>query len=354
MYIAYIYKPDRTVLAQIHGIHSVKSSSKLSDAWSGSFIIAASNVWNNPDILQEFYLIKLYKQDPETWIEKLLIDWYIDKIQSENNTTEIYIWDMIDFLKNRYLGVAKSYSWQTLEYILSDVLSDIHSRYDNWFILDSWVTDIISDKTYSEWQDILSIFKDLSSEGYEFYIDNYIISFKENIGVDRTLSWEDYIEYNFDIDNPKSRSIEDPKTLFNSQNISNSVKVKDNYSTETKTDTDSINKYGAIERFFTSSWNDIDTAEEILAERKESIREIEFTPITRNYFEVWIWDTVNIYIHSKNVLNNYIGPSRIIEKSYSSWDLENITLKTSTSRVKTLSFSDQIRDLKQRQKILEY
>jgi len=354
MYIAYVSSPSNVKITQIHNIISASAESKLSDAGKGSFKIKSDNIGNDPEILQEFFRVKLFKQDPVTGKENLLIDGYIDYIQAENNVTEVWIWDMIDFLQNRYLWIDKNYFWKSLQYILNDVLSDISSRYDNWFILDCGVTDILPDKEYFEGQDILSVFKDLTEDGYEFFIDNNVIYFKAKIWIDRTLSWENYREYNFDVNNPRSRSIENPKTLFNSKNIANWVKVKDTTSVETQIDTPSKTKYWAVERFFPSLWKDATTAAEILSERKESVREISFTPITRNYFEVEIWDDINIFINSDNIFNNYIGPSRIIEKSYKSWDLENISLKTSTSKVKTLTFPEQIRKLKESQKILEY
>lgn len=353
MYIWYIYSPNWEELTQVHNIYSVNVSLKINDVWSGEFFINSDNPANTLEFIREFNWVKIFKQDSITGVEKLLIEWFIKVPEAQNNGTNVQVWDMNDFLKNRYIWTTKNYTGQTLDYILSDVLSDFQGRYDNGFTLDCGVTDILPDKTYPEGQDILSIFQDLTEEWYEFHIRGNIIYFKTQIGIDRTVSWEEYLEYNYDVENPQSKNIENPKTLFNSENIANSVKVKDGASIETQTDPTSISSFGAIERFFTSSGKDTDTASEILNKRKNSTREISFTPISRDFFEADIGDMVRVYINSSNILNNFIWSVKILEKRYQSWDLESISITTSTGEIKTLWFFAEIQKIKRDQKILQ-
>lgn len=352
MYIAYIKKPNWDNITQLHDITDVKVNIKLNETWSWSFYIAYDNPWNTLEVLQEFNRCIVYKQ-LNTGIEKLLIEWYMKAPEADTEWTTVFLWDMNDFFKTKFVWSAKSYSWKTLDFILTDILADINWRFATWLTLDCWVADIIPNKSYSAWEDLLNIFQDLADSGYEFKVENNVLIFKSNIWIDRSISWENYLEYYFDKDDSDSRTIDNPKTTFNSENIANYIKVKNGWSLVTDSDPTSITKFWSVERFFPSSWSDALSVSWILNERKDSVREIEFIPISQDFFEVDISDTVRVIINSKNILNNYDGTVKILEKKYDSWELEKISIKVSTTKVKTFTLLEQISKIKERQKLQE-
>lgn len=352
MYIAYVKSPAGTVITQIHGISEVVVQARLNDTWSASFKIRWDNEANTLSVLQEFNRVKLYKQE-STWVEKLLFEGYMKAPETDDEWTYINMGDMGDFFKTKFLWVGKTYTWSTLDFILTDILSDVNARFATWITLDCWVTDVIPDKTYSEGQDIYSIFQDLIAWGYEFKIEKDVLYFKTSIWIDRTIPGENYLEYTFDKDNSSSNTIINPKTTFNSENIANYVKVKWPAWIVTRNDAASIITFWSVERFISSSWTNTTTADQILLDKKDSTREIDVAPVSFDFFEVWVGDTVQIYINSKNVIWNYTWGSKVLEKKYISWDLEKVSIKLSTSQSKTLTLLETIIKIKERQKHLE-
>ena len=351
MYIAYVSSPNWTKINQIHDITNLEISNKLSDMWSWSFSISITNQANNYETLQEFNQIEIYKLD---WtFEKKMFEWVIKWALASNFLTTVYIRDYNYLFESKFLESNKNYVWKNPDFIISELLLEINTRYDTGITLDCWITTVLPDKNYSEWQDFYNILKDIANSWYEFKVENKILKFKTISWIDRSISWDNYIEYSYDKDNLDSRSIENPTSEYNADNIANKIKLKDNTTTLNDSDSTSITKYWSVERIFTSSWWNASTIWDMLNERKNSVKEINFKPVSKDFFEVNIWDIVQVYINSQNPLNYYLWTAKIIEKSYRSWDLSIIDIKVSISKVKTLSFLEKFQNMESRIKKIE-
>lgn len=351
MYIAYISSPAGVKINQIHDITDLSIENKLNDIWSASFSIWITNQANNYDVLQEFNQIEIYKQVWST--EKKMFEWVIKWALANNNITTIYAKDYNYLLQSKFIYANKSYSWETPEFIISDILTEINARYDTHIILDCGITDILPDKTYNEWQDFLTIIKDISDSWYEFKVENKILKFKAIVWSDKSIPGGNYFEYSFDKDNIDARNISNPTSEYNADNIANQVKLKDGTSTFNDSDSGSILQYWSVEKILTSSWWNTQTINELLMERKNSVKEISFIPKSKDFFEVDLWDIIKVYINSPNPLNYYLWTAKIIEKSYKSWNISQIDVKVSISKVKTLSFLEKFQKLDSRVKNIE-
>lgn len=350
MYIAYIYSPDWTIITQIQEITNLNISLKLNNIGDASFDISSKNIANTYDILQEFNKVRISKQLWNT--ENIMFEGYIRLVVAGVWKTSVYIWDYNRFFQSKFVNSEKNYTGQSYNFILSDIIWEINARFATWISLDCWILDTTPDKKYTEGTDFLKILKDLAWSKYEFKIANWVLYFKETIWLDRSISWDDYVIYTYNIDDYSSNNISNPETSYNAENIANNIKVKwDSYSYAN--DTVSIAKYWSVERIFTNSWQDTETANNILLQRKTWTREISFIPIVKDFFEVWIWDTVAIYIKTENSLNYYNWNAKILEKNYKSSWLEQISIKVSTSKISTLDFLWKIKDLDSRIKTIE-
>ena len=88
-------------------------------------------------------------------------------------------------------------------------------------------------------------------------------------------------------------------------------------------------------------------------DRKESIRELEITPISYDFFVANLWDTVKVFIDAWNDIMYFNSNLKIVEKEFRSWELNKVKIKLSKWNVRTLNLIETIADLKNRTKTLE-
>jgi hypothetical protein len=113
-------------------------------------------------------------------------------------------------------------------------------------------------------------------------------------------------------------------------------------------DTESIVEFWRIEESFTS-W----IASEILEERKTSTKELSIDTILTDFFVCNIWDLVKVYINTNNDIMNFNWALKVIEKNFTSWWINKITLKLNTWKVKSLNVKEFLQDLNTRVRNLE-
>jgi len=199
----------------------------------------------------------------------------------------------------------------------------------------------------------LKVLKDLAWNGYEFIVENKILKFKETIWIDRT-SWEDFVEYKYDINEPDDRSIDTVKMIIDWKELANWIiwKVWSTFNYES--DAISISNYWLIESSFTSSWDDIATTQSFLADHKDSYSEFEIWTKTNDFFETNLGDLVKVYVFVWNDIIYFNWTMKVIQKQFTWWDLPKINTTLSKTKIKSKNILDQINDIQQRLKTVEF
>jgi len=341
MFVIYINDHLWNKKTQIFEINKLEIRQKLNDISSASFEVSNTAKTNSYSNFKEFNEVLIYKIDQSE--EKLIFDGIIRSVEADLYKTKVILNDKIFLFKNKILYTDKSYTNTQIKSILIDVLDVINSRYDTRITLSSDILDQVT-KTYKKWQTFFDILKDLALNWYEFKIKNNILYFLNSIWEDKS-SWVNFVEFSYDIQFPWSRTIDTARLEYDSENISNAVISKDTWNSE---DLPSINNFWRLEKYFIS-W-DKDT---LLSDRKESIRELEITPVAHDFFVANLWDIVKVFIDAWNDIMQFDSNLKIVEKEFRSWELNKVKIKLSKWNVKTLNLIETIADLKNRTKTLE-
>jgi len=115
----------------------------------------------------------------------------------------------------------------------------------------------------------------------------------------------------------------------------------------------SIAEYGRIERSISNNGNIQEAVTNYVQERKDSIREFEITPQIHDFFFCDVWDLVRVYINSWNDIMFYDGSLKVIEKSYTAWEMPKISFKLAKNKIKTVELNEKIKDMNRRIQRLE-
>ena len=341
MFVIYINDHSWNSKSQIFEVNNLEVKQKLNDISSASFEVSNIHKENSYSNFKEFNEVLIYKIENNK--EKLIFDWVIRGVEADLNKTKIVLNDKVFLLKNKILYTDKSYSNTQIKSILIDILDVMNSRYDTRISLESDILDQVT-KTYKKWQTFFDILKDLSLNWYEFEVKNNILYFASSIWEDKT-SWTNFVEFSYDIQFPWSRTIDTAKLEYDSDNLSNAIISKETWNNE---DTTSINSFWRLEKYFIS-WD----KNTLLSERKDSIRELEITPLSYDFFIANLWDTVKVQIDAWNDIMFYNWWLKVIEKEFKSWELNKVKIKLSKWNVKTLNLIETIQDLRNRTKNLE-
>ena len=341
MFVIYINDHLWNEKTQMFEVNKLEIRQKLNDISSASFEVSNTSKTNSYSNFKEFNEIKIYKIENND--EKLIFDWIIRSVEADLYKTKVILNDKIFLLKNKILYIEKSYTNTQVKSILIDILDVINSRYDTGIILNSDILDQVT-KAYKKWQTFFDILKDLALNWYEFEIKNNVLYFLNSIWEDKT-SWANFVEFSYDIQFPWSRTIDTARLEYDSENITNAVISKDTWNSE---DLLSINNFWRLEKYFIS-WD----KDALLLDRKESIRELEITPISYDFFVANLWDTVKVFIDAWNDIMYFNSNLKIVEKEFRSWELNKVKIKLSKWNVRTLNLIETIADLKNRTKTLE-
>jgi len=349
MFIAYIYDKDNNLIAQVEDIIDLDISNKINDISTASFSLHNTNEYATRTYLKEYRRVKIHHLADSS--EKVMFDGVIRGFDADLNKTSVKLASFEHLLDRRLIHSDKSFSSVSVDSIVSDVLSEINTRYETNITLDCGITDITS-KEYKKAETGLSILQDLAGNGYEFIIEDLVLKFKETVGIDRT-TWENFVEYRYDIDEPDYRSIDSVKMTVDGKEFANGIiwKAWSNY-TELD-DPTSISEFGLIESSFINSGDDASATSSFLWDHKDSVSEFEVWTITNDFFEANIGDEVKVYIFVGNDIMFYDWSMKVIEKKYTSGDLPSIGYVLGKTKVQSKNIIEQILDTQSRIKSLE-
>jgi len=349
MFIAYIYDKDNNLIAQVDEILDINIQRKLNDVSTASFSLYQTNPYCTRDFLKEYRRIKINLNENNE--EKTMFDWVIRGFDADFEKTTIRLESFEHLFDRRLLHQDYNFSNQTVDSILSTILSAINSLYNTNITLDCGITTTTS-KDYKKAESFLKVLKDLAGNWYEFVVEDLVLKFKETIWTDRT-SWENFVEYRFDINEPNDRSIDSVKMTVDWKELANGViwKSWSNYSEQD--DPTSIAEFGLIESSFTTSWDQWTTTQSYLDYHKESLSEFEVTAVVDDFFEAYLGDLVKIYIFVWNDIMFYDWAMKIVDKQYIGWDLPTITYKVAKTKIQTKDIIEQVWELQDRLKTLE-
>ena len=349
MIIGYIYDRQKTLIWQIFNVFAFECTLKLNDISVWELTIRNENMNNILNIIKENNRIKVV--DNSDGQERLMIEGYIRGVEATLKNTVIKIEDYLSFLDDKLLYTAINFNGQ-VDVLLQTILDQINAREDTGIILECNVTDTIS-KQYAKGDSVLSVLKDLRENNYEFVIRNWVLIFKTTIWTDRTLINQDYREFMRDVNSPLDRTIRDAKMVMDIKQMCNCGMWKNGSSYATYEDIGSINEYWRIERCFTNNGNITQATQNYVNERNDSIREFDISPNVADFFYCDLGDIVRVYINSWNDLMFYDGTLKVIEKSYTAWEMGKITFKLSQNKVKAQQLNEKIKELHTRVRSLE-
>lgn len=341
MFVIYINNILWDNISQIFEVNNLEVKLKLNDISTASFEVSNLYVENTYKNFKEFNEVNIFKIENNK--EKLMFSWIIRSVEADLFKTKVTLNDKIFLLKNKLLYSDKTYENIWVNSILTEILNEVNSRYDSWIILETNANELVT-KNYRKWQTYFDILKDLALNWYEFEVRNNKLYFKESIWIDRT-SWAEFVEFSYDIKFPWSRTIDTAKIEYDADNIAWALISKDTWETYDQT---SIETFWRIEKYFISWDKNI-----LLSERKESVRELEITPISYDFFVANLGDIVKVFIDAWNDIMFFDTNLKVIEKNYKSWELDKVTIKVNKWSLKTLNLIETIADLKNRTKNLE-
>lgn len=349
MYKIYIYDLTNTVIAQIDEVLDVEVSKKINDVSTASFGVYHTNEFCKRDILKEYRRCKINLQD---WnIEKTLFDGVIRGIEANLDATSIKCESFEHYFDRRILQNTYTYTWATIDAILTAILNDINTIYNTNITLDCWITTTTS-KTYNKGETFLKVLKDLAGLWYEFIVDNMVLKFKQTIWIDRT-SGENFVEYRYDINEPDFRSIDSIKMTTDWKEFANGVLWKSGTNYTYLNDATSISEFWLIQTTLTNSWDQATETQTYLDDHKISISEFDVWAITQNFFEADLGDLVAVYVFVWNDILFFDWSMKVVQKSYKWWDLQDIKFILSKGTMTSKNIIDRIAEIGQRVKTLE-
>lgn len=90
-----------------------------------------------------------------------------------------------------------------------------------------------------------------------------------------------------------------------------------------------------------------------LADRKDSVREIDAVPTSSDFFEADVGDIVKVYLDGGTDIMKFDGTMKVVSKEFRNGDLPAITFSLSKTKVRTPTILETISDLAARTKSLE-
>lgn len=351
MIIAYIYDRTGTVtLWQIQSVLEFSCTIKLNDISTADLSIANEAIPDIANKLKENNRISVYRQIGTQ--EKLLIEGYIRGFEASLIKTTIKIEDKLSIFDDKLFYADVNYNG-TVKGLLQSMIDGVNSREDTGITLNCDITDAIQ-KTFGKGEIIGNAIKDIRQNKYEYRVVNNVLQFTNMIGIDRSVSGNNYVEFNRDYLNPNSRTIRDAKVVWDIKQMSNCAIGKNGNAIEQYEDPDSILEFGRIERPFTSNGSVTDSVKWFVEERKDSVREYDISPLSNDFWLCDIGDLVKVYMNTGNDLMYYNGSMKVTEKSFKAWEVDTVTIKLSKWKVKTKNLADELKEIKTRVSKIEY
>lgn len=339
MFIAYISSMSGESW-QIPQIQNIDIKSKRNDITTASFVILRQKI--SKKILTEWNKIEITKIDGNT--EKTYFSGIIAGFKADLDSVEVRCFSELYILKRRIFLSKKNYKDVNIEKILSDIQTEVNSV-ENRRIL-GFETDFSSVFTaeFNRGKTIFDALKDLAGDAYDFDFMDGKIFFKKNIGIDRT-QWEKFLLLEYSANNPVGNNIVKATAESDINQLANSI-IGGKLNTS---DYESRAKYGL---WMDSLSGDEDVNAE-LEERKNPLTEYNIEPANLDFFACDVGDIVAVRIDMDNDLLSFDGSLKITEKNFKSWDIDTVTFKMSTGKIRQKNVFETISDLKNEVKNLK-
>lgn len=348
--IGYVYDRQYQLLGQLFWIVWFQCTIKLNDISTADLKISNDSLQDALLLLKENNRIIVSMID-DTWSEKEMISWFIRWIEASLVATTIKIEDLTSLLDDKVIASNVSFTG-TIAQLLQSLLDAMNMQESIGLQLVCDVNEVVS-KEYPRWETLGNILKDLRQNTYEYCIKQNTLYFQTSIGIDRSLSWSTYRELMRDVYSPLDRNITDAKLIMDVKQMCNVCLGKDQATPVMAQDIVSIAEYGRIERSISNNGNIQEAVTNYVHERKDSIREFEITPQIHDFFFCDVWDLVRVYINSWNDIMFYDGSLKVIEKSYTAWEMPKISFKLAKNKIKTVELNEKIKDMNRRIQRLE-
>lgn len=348
MYIAYIYDINDTIVAQIDEILDFEVTNKINGISTASWSLYHTNEYCTREYVKEYRRVKINLKQWNT--EKTMFDWVIRWFDADITKTTIKCESFEHYFERRLLGQDYTLN-DSINNILTDILVDINNTFQTNIVLDCLVL-VTTSKEYKRGETYLKVLQDMAGLWYEFLIIEKILYFKETVGIDRTTG-VDFLQYKYDINEPDDRSIDNVKMSVDGKDLANGVLAKSDTGYTYLQDATSITEFWLLEASFSNSWDDANGSQTYLDDHKASLSEFDVNVISQDFFEVWLWDLVSVYIFVGNDILFFDGSMKVIQKKYTAWDLPKIQYKLWVSIVKSKDFIEQFVEIQQRVKTIE-
>lgn len=348
--IGYIYDRNNSLIGQLFGVVGFQCTMKLNDISTGELSISNESLQDALILLKENNRIKVTLGNDDG-TEQELISWYIRGIEASLTTTVIKIEDLTSMFDDKIIYSQISFTG-TITQLLQNILDGLNQRENIGITLSCDVTEVMS-KEYPRGETIGNILKDLRQNTYEYCVKSDILYFQTTIGIDRSLIWNDYRELVWDLNSPLDRSIRDAKLVMDIKQMCNACLGKDDTNLIIAEDIASIGEFGRIERSISNNGNIQEAVNNYIQERKDSIKEFDIAPNISDFFFCDVGDMVRVYINSGNDIMFYDWPLKVIEKSYTAWEMPKVTFKLAKNKVKTIELNEKIKEINRRVQKLE-
>lgn len=328
--IIYLYDSQWNQLTQIYDANDFECTKKLSAYDTASFVIPATHPDSTSATLQAFNEVKVTEMIDGA--EQTYIHWVISWVEADLDRTRVFIRSFEWLFEKKVNDEDKSYSSQTIDAIVQDLLDDLNTRYDTGITLDCWVTDTV-DLDLSKGVTFSSALQEVVKLWYEYKVIDKVLCVKEIVWEDKT-SGANYIELKWDIDEPNDRNLKWARVLTDWDQIVNAPYEAVSGFT---TDATSISTYGRIERTVVADWSASVAKADALEKWKDLIKQIEVDPSIDDFFFANIWDLVQVMLDAGNDIMQFDGSAKILQIQIDTRGVVRVTVSSNSVRTPTLA-----------------
>jgi len=317
-YIAYIYDKQGKNIAQIFDIFNINLQEKLNDISTLNFSLYHDNRYSKRKILSEYNRVKINILYSGWKWEKTLIEGYISNITSDLYKNTISVKDYLWLFEKAILFEKKNSYFQPRWFVHSLVgkINQNHNL-DLQLVENELWTDASVVRYFSQWTSYLDIIRWLMNDSFEIKIKWKKIYIKKKVWEDKS-SWPNFVEYRYNINEYWDRNIKSISVARNADFIVNDAKFTSSEWTCERSNQESIEKYGRLQERVNMSWEDRDAPNDYIKKHSISSREFNIVPVSDDYFEAEIWDTIKVYVDVWNDLMFINEGFRVVEKNFKS------------------------------------
>jgi hypothetical protein len=343
-------------LAQIINPMDLKFSEELVNTGSLSFKIGLDD--EQIAAVIEYKKVALYVI--ENGGDNLMWHGYIEEPENDFGYVVVKCQDEKDFLRNKIITSDRDFTSTDVTTGLTDILTEINGRRGPNEPAFTFTTDIgatIINKKFTSGTSIYDILKEISDAlDAEWRVDFCAITFNAQIGTDRTISGDDYVEFIWNNTSPNENNITNFKNTRKGKEIATLVVGRDPAG-GTATIVGDNTVFGSIERAISMDEGNVSTqTQEYVDKHEVSQIEREFTVNVdeEKARTLQVGDTVKVKVIHGSVLADVDANLRVIQKSATFENKKpNIKLKLSTEAKEITSMANFLSQLNRRVKRFE-